>query len=429
MKWLAALALCACGTTGTIDLELATAPGSTLLDSVQRLRVTITNPRKVVEAQRRGAGFDLALEVDAGTSAGALIVEGFDAAGALVACGQSPRFPIAAINATVVVYMAAPRSIAEAPVGLPLALSDVAASRLSFGAVVAGGRDSQGFPSRAIALYNAFDHTLLDGLLLPQARARVALATGDFGEVYLFGGSGPGGDPAATLWLFDPSVAPNGRYLEVSDETGFARSGQLLLPTGDGRFLITGTPVLAFDSITGLLNPRTDVAELPAVGASALLPDGSRASIFVGAQLLWLRGGAFSNVGTGRSNATAAALPGGRLVVIGGGDPPSRDALVIDGTTGVVSMIPDALAVGRLRPLVAATPRHLVVAGGTDIAGVPLETTEVLDATTLAPLAMLPSLVHDGGFAIALPNDQVLLGGGTPASTVLELFTPEPPAL
>jgi len=64
MRWLAALALCACtGTVGTIDLRLTTAPDSHVLDAVQRLRVTITNPRQVVEAGRSGSGFSIVLEV------------------------------------------------------------------------------------------------------------------------------------------------------------------------------------------------------------------------------------------------------------------------------------------------------------------------------------------------------------------------------
>ena len=41
--------------------------------------------------------------------------------------------------------------------------------------------------------------------------------------------------------------------------------------------------------------------------------------------------------------------------------------------------------------------------------------------------AVLPILPRTGTFAIALPNDQVLLAGGTPAAGELELFTPEPP--
>jgi len=112
------LALCACtGTTGTVKLDLATAPGSRVLDAVDKLRLTITNPHQVIEAGRTAAGFDLALDLDASGVSGLVIVEGFDAAGSLVACGQSPRFPLAAINAHIVIYMAPPRSIGLAPYG------------------------------------------------------------------------------------------------------------------------------------------------------------------------------------------------------------------------------------------------------------------------------------------------------------------------
>ncbi|MEO7733856.1 MAG: hypothetical protein ABIY55_23025, partial [Kofleriaceae bacterium] len=149
------LGLSACsGTTGTVTLELATAPGSHVLDAVDRLRVTLAG--QVIEATRTASGFDLALELDATGAAGALVVEGFDAAGTLVACGQSPRFPISAIDAHVVVYVAAPRSIAVAPAALTAARSDVSASALAFGAVIAGGRDAAGVPSTSIAVYNAY---------------------------------------------------------------------------------------------------------------------------------------------------------------------------------------------------------------------------------------------------------------------------------
>jgi hypothetical protein len=89
--------------------------------------------------------------------------------------------------------------------------------------------------------------------------------------------------------------------------------------------------------------------------------------------------------------------------------------------------VPGALSTPRIRPAVATTPRHVVVAGGTDASGAPIATADVLDARTLARLATLPILARTGGFAIALPNDQVLLGGGAPAAAALELFTPEPP--
>lgn len=427
-----ALALCACtGTVGTIQLDLATAPGSSVLDAVQKLRLTITDPRQVIEAARTAAGFDLALDLDASGVAGALIVEGFDDGGALVACGQSPRFPVAAINARIVVYMAPPRSIARAPVALRAPRSEVSGTALDYGAVLAGGRDPGGAPSAAIAIYNAYDHTLVEGIPLPAPRAGVALGTGNNGAVYLFGGSGPDGAPTGTLWRFDTTVPPNGAYATITDQAGFARTEQLIVPTSPEHFLITGTPALGLE--LGALAARTDIAALPAVGAAVIPGDGTPAAIFAGAQLVRFRQGAFDTLtltpsSSGRSDAAAAALPDGKVVVIGGGEPAlSRDAILIDGATGKVTVIPDVIAIPRSRPSVAATSRHLIVAGGTDMSGAPVATAEVLDGRTLAPLATLPILARTGAFAVALPTDQVLLAGGTPAAEAIELFTPDPP--
>ncbi len=422
-----ALASGACtGTTGTVTLDLATAPGSSVLDGVARLRLTITNPHQVIEAARTATGFDLALDLDATGGNGALIVEGLDAGGTLVACGQSPPFPVAAINAHIVVYMAPPRSIALSPRTLPAPRSEVSGTALAYGAVLAGGRDAGGAPSTEIAIYNAYDHTLVDGIPLPAARTGIALGTGTSGAVYLFGGSGPDGNPTGTLWRFDTTVPPNGAYTTITDQAGFARTNQRIVPTGPEHYLITGTPALGLD--IGTLAARTDIAALPAVAAAVVPADGMPAAIFAGAQLVRFRGGAFDTLaGSGRSNASAATLPDGRVVVIGGGAPLSRDALVIDAATGMVTVIPNALVTPRSTPSVAATSRHLVVAGGTDMSGAVIATAEVLDAQTLAPIAVLPILPRTGTFAIALPNDQVLLAGGTPAAGGLELFTPEPP--
>jgi len=422
------IAMAACtGTTGTVKLDLTTAPGSRVLDAVDQLRLTITNPHQVIEARRTAAGFDLALDLDASGVTGALIIEGFDAGGALVACGQSPRFPIAAINAHIVVYMAAPRSIGLAPVTLDAPRSEVSGSALEYGAVLAGGRDPGGAPSAAILIYNAYDHARAIGAAMPAPRAGVAVGTGSGGGVYLFGGAGPDGNPTGTLWRFDTTVPPSGVYITLPVAAGFARADQLMVPVGPERFLITGAPPLALE--LGTVTARTDLPALPAAGATAIAADGTPAAIFAGAELVRYRQGTFDTLRAGgRTNATAATLPDGRVVVIGGGEPaPSRDALVIDGATGAVTVIPGALATARSRPSLAATSRYLVIAGGTDPDGAPVATAEVLDAHTLAPITTLPILARTGAFAVALPTEQVLLAGGTPATAALELFTPEPP--
>ena len=422
---LAALALCACGgTTGTVQVELVVAPSSHVLDAVQRLRLTLTAPRQVVEATRTASGFDLAIELDTTNAGGALIVEGFDAADALIACGQSPSFPIAAINAQIAVYMAAPRTIAAAPAALRAPRSGLVATALTYGAVIAGGRDEAGAPAWTIAVYNAFDHSLVEGIPLPAARAGLAIATGSAGGVYLFGGTDAGGASAGTLWRFDTTVAPNGSYSTISEQAMFARSGEQLVAIGSEHYLITGKPALELAS--GVLVMRSDIAELPRAGATAQ-PDATPTAVFAGPSLVRFRGDAFEPLaGAGRTDATAVTLPDGRVAVLGGLDDASaRDALVIDGATGTVTTVTGVLATPRARPAVAATKRHVIVAGGSDPAGAPIQTAEVLDAHTLTPVVTLA--ITTGGFALALPNDQVLLGGSTPASTLLELFTPEPP--
>lgn len=425
-----ALALCGCaGTTGTVTVELVTAPGSHVLDPVQRMRLTITQPHQVVEAARGPSGFDLALELDATSTGGALIVEGFDASGALVACGQSPAFAFAALNATVKIYVAAPRSIAVAPVPLGAARSGVAGAPISYGAVLAGGLDgATAAPSTSIAVYNAYDHSLTEGVPLPAPRSGLAMVAGAGSLIYLFGGTGGDGKPTGTLWQFDTAAPPMGLFTPITDQPGFARSGELLVAVDAAHFLITGSPALELQTIgaTPSLTPRSEVTGLPAAGA-AVSSGTTPTAVFAGAALVRFRGDRFDTLtGDGRSDAAATTLSDGRIAVLGG-TPDTVDALVIDPTAGSVATVPGALSTARIHPAVATTSRHIVVAGGTDDSGAPIATADVLDARTLARLATLPILARSGGFAIALPSDQVLLGGGAPAAATLELFTPEPP--
>lgn len=428
MRALAALALCGCaGTTGTVAVELVTAPDSHVLDPVQRLRLTLTQPHQVVEAARGPSGFDLALELDATSTTGALIVEGFDATGALVACGESPPFAFAALNATVKIYVAAPRSIAVAPEPLGAARSGVAGAPLGYGAVLAGGLDgTTGAPSTSIAIYNAYDHSLTEGVSLPAARSGLAIAAGAGSNVYLFGGTGGDGAPTGTLWRFDTAAVPIGLFTPITDQPGFARSGELLVAVDAAHFLITGTPALELQiGATTSLTARSEVTGLPAAGAVS--GGTTPTAVFAGAALVRFRNDQFDTLtGDGRSDATATTLPDGRIAVLGG-TPATADALAIDAAAGTVSTVRDALSTPRIHPAVATTSRHVVVAGGTDDTGAPIATADVLDARTLARLATLPIVARSGGFAVALPNDQVLLGGGAPAAAALELYTPEPP--
>ncbi|HEY0193242.1 MAG TPA: kelch repeat-containing protein [Kofleriaceae bacterium] len=416
-----ALGLAACsGETGTVSVSLVTAPGSTVLAQVQTLQLRLTNPDRLVSAQRTATGFDLSLELDASDRAGAVVVTGLDAAGAVVAVGQSPVFPLGGITAAVVVYVAPPMSIAPSPASLGTARSEVAGSALSYGAVLAGGRDGGGAPTTDIGVYNAYDHTLIAGAPLPAARAGLAM-TSNTSSIYLFGGTGPDGNPTGTLWLFDTTVAPAGAFTTVADQPAYARTGQRMLTIPAVGYPITGAPGLLFDGST--IHELSGA--LPPVGGGGIT---TSSAVFVGDDLIRLEAGALTPLaGMGRPGAAATTRSDGKVLVVGGGEPQTLDGLIIDPAAGTVVTIPGALTAGRSHPAIAATSRHLVVAGGTDASGAPIASAEILDVTSLAPITTVAMPAATGRYAIALPDDQVLLTGGAPATSDILLFTPPPP--
>ena len=110
----------------------------------------------------------------------------------MIATGQSPPFPVAAINAHIVVFIiAAPMTLSEAPHKLT-ARSGLAVGSLAYGVVFAGGRDAAGAASGRVEVYNAYDHSLIAGLDMPEPRRAPAIAVQGT-SVFLFGGTDPAG--------------------------------------------------------------------------------------------------------------------------------------------------------------------------------------------------------------------------------------------
>jgi hypothetical protein len=435
-RWLArasalglALALGGCpGETGTVTVSLTTAPGSTLLDGVQTLRLVLTNPRQETTAQRTATGFDLSLELPATDMTGALLVDGLDVSGILIANGASPPFPLGGINGRVVIYMAAPNTIGASPRLLDPARSELAIGVVQYGAILAGGKLGTGEPSDALAIYNAFDHTLLAGMAMPAARAAAAIAVGDRNITSIFGGRDSAGVPTGTLWRFDPSVAPSGAYLELGDKASFARADQLAVPIGGERFLVTGAPVAELFTLDGSVIAREEIATLPATGAAVVGNDGIPTAIFAGPDgVVRVRNNTFSSLSipeAARAGASAVAVPGGKVLVACGGPA----AIRIDAASGTGEVIPALPVTDKTACALAATGRHVLVAGGL-VAGAVDGTAEIYDASTLALVASLPLVVpRANAIAVALPNDQILIAGGVDATgapiATLELFTP-----
>lgn len=405
----AVLALAGCqDQSGTIELGLITAPSSTIIDGIEKLRVTITEPRETFEAVRTSSGFDLVIEVDATGGPGQLVLEGFDASDRLVATGTSPPFAVNAIDAKILVYLAPPMSIEPAPVVLSPTRERSAAGSLSYGAILVGGRDPTSLAAiDSVIVYNAYLHSVVAGLPLPAARSGTALAVGGNDSVYMFGGRDASGAPTGTLWRFDTTIPPNGAYSVIADEAGYARSEATMVPLGTDRFLVTGAPIL--DVGTTMILTRSDLAALPTGGAGVVGTDGIQTAVFAGpAGITRFRDNAFGSLSADpHTDARAVTLPDRSILVAGGG----AGAVRVDVVTGELTSV-TLLPVACAAPEMVATIRHVLIS----CAGM----THVLDAGDLTLLTSIPS---SGTSLAALPNGQVLMLRGAE----LALFTPDSP--
>ena len=264
---LAVLPAACAGETGTIDLALVTAPGSTILDGVQQVRLSLSDPRREAIAPRGTDGrFHLSLDVAANGPSANVTFEGVDGAGALIAYGCSGLLPIAAIDADVAIYVAAPGTLAEAPIALDRPRADAGTAAFAFGVMIAGGRDRDGAASAAVDIYSVYSHQLQRGVDLPAPRRAPTVAAGVFGYAYIFGGDDATARPTGTLWSFDTTIAPAGAYLRLIEAPALARTGATAAAIRPEAFVITGTPPAILDGVTGLV---TALPETPALTGTA----------------------------------------------------------------------------------------------------------------------------------------------------------------
>lgn len=429
------------GEEGTIRFELVTAPGSDLLDQVQRARLTLTNPDEVVEAERDENGqLSLSLEVVAEGQSGTARLEGFDAGGALVALGLSAALPVAAVDATISLYVGPPLSFAEAPVELDPARSEVATALLPYGALLAGGRDADGDPVGSLVIYNVYDHALQVGLDLPAPRAQMTALSGPSDFVYLFGGLDAEGEPSADAWRFATNVAPSGLYAQLISDDRLARAGADGAYAGGETFFIAGDPPAGIDS--GRVAALEDA--VPAAGgAAATIPALTVAQpvLVVGAGVgstgaAIYQGGALVEIDgppeLRRTGHALVPLPDGQLLAVGGADPEGNllaSGVLYDPAADAFQVVEGMVSEPRLGAAIAVTSDVVVIAGGTDASGAARADAEILDAHALDRIATIPLAGERvGGVAVSLGNRQVLLAGGTTAGGApigrLELFTP-----
>jgi hypothetical protein len=435
------LATCACqGAVGTISVELATAPGSDIMDEVVRARLTLTDPLTVVEAERDSGGFAFELDVSAGGQNSFLVFEGFDAGDRRIATGRSGPLPIAAIDADLRIYVAAPGSLSEAPVALDPARSEIAAARLSFGVLLAGGRDAAGAPRDDLVIYNVYDHTLQAGAPVPEPRANMTALTASSSQVLLFGGDDAAGDPSSLLWRFDTAAAPIGTYLPLASAPEFGRSGARGAPVSASGFLVLGDPLVFIDNLSGRAQAYPEGRAMGGTATSVLINDmvhtlvaGDEAGD-IGAVLLV--NGVFTTltdapVEIDRARHGAVVLQNGDILVVGGSTAGGLEASGIRfaPASRQFSTIANLLATPRNDAAIASTNDVVIVAGGTDANGDLVTDAEIFAASDLARIATVPMVVpRTLASAEPLANGQILIAGGVDASGApigtLELLTP-----
>ena len=430
------------GQTGTIHIDLVTAPDSDLLSQIDKARATLSDPHQVTEAQRQDDGsLSLDLDIEAKNQGASVMIEGFDAAGHRIAIGFTPPLPISAIDADIAVYLGPPLAMAEAPATLDPPRSELGVARLPYGAILVGGRDQSGAPVTDVGVYDDYDHTLAPGVSLPAARAAPTVMYGESDFAYVFGGEGPDGQARGEAWRFDLSVPPAGAFSTMTSATALARTGASGVYLGSETFLVAGDPAVL---VNGLGNRAQEYTGAPSLGdgigalvAATVTPIVVVAGRGVGTSgaVLWASGD-FSDLDAPpevlRTRHAVTTLPGGRALVVGGADDagaPLASAIVYDAIDDQFSVLDDFLATPRIDAAVAATSDYLIVAGGTDATGAILADAEVFDSQTLDPVAVVPLVVpRTGARAVALGTGQVLVAGGTDDAGApigaLELFTP-----
>lgn len=444
---LAALALAACaGDTGTIELRLVTAPGSTVLDGVVTARLTLGEPRTEVEATRGGDGkFRLSLDVAADGPSSNVTFEGEDGGGGLVAYGCSGLLPVAAIDADVSVYVAAPGTLAAAPVALDRPRSEAGTAGFSFGVLVAGGRDGAGAPSAAVDVYSVYSHSLQRGLDLPAPRRAPTVTAGVSGYAYVFGGADAAGAATGDLWRFDVTVAPAGAFQALTAAPTLARIGAAAAPIRVEGFVVTGDPPAVLDGLTGTVTAATGAPALAGTASSVVARSGTTAE-----QVVMIAGAGTGATGLARATVDgitaedgpasvartghgAAVGADGIITLVGGalGADLATTGIRIDAGSRQAVELVAGLTTPRRDAAVAQTGRLVLVAGGRDASGTLLGDAEVLDAATLAHLATIPMVAaRTGATAHTLASGQILIvggvdGAGAPVGT-LELYTPDP---
>ncbi len=460
-------ARCGCSSAPTtVTVVVLSGAGDDPFTNVARARLRVNSTPPVVFGPVEFTGAStFAAVLDAASSVPVQIVfEGLASGDAVVAIGATPTIDLSLYGGEAIgILVQRPASLVQTPARMQHARAHAAVAPIAQTWVfLAGGEDSLG-PVATSETYDLLSHTFVTGSPdLPGPRSNLGAFAVDDYRVALFGGRPAQNDTllidlgrlrttsnplaAPTVWL-DPVVArlPSGDPLApwggalVFGGTDGSLAGQTETFRIAGGALSSGA-LAALDALSTARDHPT--ATLTTDGT--ILIYGGIASGDPPALLYddtASPGGLFAVLAgatpDSRTEHAAALLGDGRVLIVGGRDATGGlllDSLVVDPGCARTGCLPTQSVGPLLR-----TPRRghtltglgndrLLVAGGYDAAGLPLDTVEVVDGANLrVDYTLTMRTARAGHVAIALPTGQALIAGGLDASGPLdtgELFQP-----
>jgi hypothetical protein len=323
------------------------------------------------------------------------------------------------------------------------------------GIFLAGGRGPDGVLQSSVSLWFHYQlaevHNALYQLGLP--RADLAGALGQEGYLHWVGGADATAEPTSAAEIMDPTGSIPPPYVRSVTATGkpeVARARAAVAVGTEGTLLFGGTAPGGAPAAGAILFTADGGSE-PVGWAGAVPRLGATATpILSGAQILIYGGGpagmpiieryssrtsaavvTTSPMPTPRHEHSATLLADGRVVLLGGlddGGQPLSSATIYDPTSGSIVERPGALTHARSGHTATRVGGALLVAGG-EASGALVAQAELLDARTLDHLAEIPlGTPRVRHTAMDPGNGTVILLGGEDLAGVavgaVEIFQP-----
>jgi hypothetical protein len=469
---LALVGFTACGgRSGTITVQVVTSPTQDPFANAAQVRVYAGNMMTVTTAPVSGGHFTLDFPEMPGNGSTQITVEALDSANNIIAWGRTPLVLTQPVDqGPYKVWVAPPTTVLTAASSFSAPRTEFAAANINgLGVLFAGGRDSNGTTLNLASVYDVYTQSILDVATMNQVRAGAAAVQVAGIRAVVYGGAqsnglGTTGTELSGAELFDPSqgtglwapinAVPPAMPLATAFAPSTVVSNTLVVADGFGpqHNPLNGTVMITTDT-SPMIVPVTAAMATPR-GAAALssttFPEGEGAIIFgglaaanttgpVAERLIGQTWTDYSmNMPANRNGATATRLPDNRVLVVGGSNAsgPTRDGFIIAPTVpATVTPLPNVLSVARDGHTATLVGSDVIVCNGADGSGALQASCDLLNATTGAFEATIPTPIgRKGGTATLTELSLVVLAGGVGPDgnplAEIDLYTPvEPPPM